>query len=186
MIKINKSVIGFILLINLLIDTTLAFADENNTALNQQAILASTSHSANLSVPTQASIQQALLQASQQEGEITTAPVGNKTVIYPIHSTKLTPGKIIAQMPLYLNLKQPIFLVGNDDFSYQWLAKNAVQLQKIHAIGFLVEAQSEQDYQQIKNLIGDIPLIPLSADAFAVAWHLNHYPVLISSHEIEQ
>lgn len=105
---------------------------------------------------------------------------------YPIESTLMTPGIV---QPILMNLTQlvqPIFLVGADSLSTNWLKQNIAKLTALRAIGFLVHADSEADLTAFKQIAGSLPIVPLNADQFAKQWNLNHYPVLITAQGITQ
>jgi integrating conjugative element protein (TIGR03765 family) len=98
--------------------------------------------------------------------------------IFPITSHLLTPA--VDQPVLYIPLlRQSIFLIGTDELSVRWLQQNITKLQAIHATGFLVQVQSQQEAEQVIKLSADLPLIPMSGDSFAQQWNIAHYPVLL-------
>lgn len=103
----------------------------------------------------------------------------------PIRSPGLTPGPVETrshQRPF----TRPFFLVGSDPRSWRWLKKNRPRLNEIGAVGMLVHAETVGDLQAIIELAGGLPILPASASDIAKALNLTHYPVLISSHAIEQ
>jgi integrating conjugative element protein (TIGR03765 family) len=106
--------------------------------------------------------------------------------LFPIQSTLLTPGDVTARTMNLPRLVQPIFLMGSDNLSQSWLKQNIDKLVALHAIGFLVQANSESDFEMMKELAGDLTLIPMNADAFAKQWNLQHYPVLITAQGVTQ
>jgi len=159
--------------------SVMTLAANNNDEISQLTINALLQEAKAPIAPAEKDIIQAL---SKENSQAVTEPnnINNPFTLYPIHST-ITPGKIETQMHTIPQLMQHLFFVGCDDFSLSWLKEHYQQLKELNAIGFLVEAQSENDYQRIKELINAIPLIPISADAFSSAWHLTHYPVLFTS-----
>ena len=54
------------------------------------------------------------------------------------------------------------------------------------AVGMLVRADTLDDLRTIAQLAGGLAILPASATDIAKALGIRHYPVLISSHGIEQ
>jgi integrating conjugative element protein (TIGR03765 family) len=98
--------------------------------------------------------------------------------IFPVASHLLTPA--IDQPTLYIpSLRQSLFLMGTDEISMRWLQQNITKLQAIHATGFLVQVQSQQEAEEVIKLSADLLLIPISGDSFAKQWGISHYPLLV-------
>jgi integrating conjugative element protein (TIGR03765 family) len=51
---------------------------------------------------------------------------------------------------------------------------------QLHAIGMLVQAETEADLETVTAAAGGLPLIPASGEAFAAELQIRHYPVLIT------
>lgn len=164
--------------------SVMTLAADNNDEIPQSTINALLQEAEVPIAPDEKDIIQAL---SKENSQAVTEPnnIDNLFTLYPIHST-ITPGKIETKPHMISQLIQPLFFMGCDDFSLAWVKEHSQQLKELNAVGFLVEAQSESDYQRMKELINAIPLIPISADAFSSLWHLTHYPVLITSKGIIQ
>lgn len=109
--------------------------------------------------------------------------------LLPIRSPGLTPGPV-SRRPLRLphqgTLSQPFFLIGSDDRSRAWLAQHRERLQAIGAVGMLVQADTEADLAAIADLADGIPILPAPATDIARALGLDHIPVLVSRHGLEQ
>ncbi len=106
-------------------------------------------------------------------------------LIYPVRSKKLTPG-IVARKQITQRIVQPLFLIGDDDQSKQWLQQHAKQLQQLHAKGVVVSVDNAEAMQSLRQLVPELSLYPLSGDALANVLQLQHYPVLITNQFIEQ
>ncbi len=106
--------------------------------------------------------------------------------IFPIHTKSMTPGKVKARTVNLPMFSKPIFIVGSDQMSLNWLRQYSSQLMSIHAVGVLVEAKSKSDLDTVKAIIGSLTVIPISGDVISNQLHLKHYPVLISQHLIKQ
>ena len=83
------------------------------------------------------------------------------------------------------NLPRPLFVVGDNRDSYQWISKNLNALNKINAIGLVVSANNLDALKQIKKAVGDLTLMPVNGDALSKEFSIRCYPVLISQHAIE-
>jgi len=106
---------------------------------------------------------------------------------YPVDTPGLTPGPVEArrvQMPQLA--AAPFFLVGSDPLSCDWLARHAVRLAALGAVGFLVKAESDAELQSVRQLAIGIPVTPLDATQLAKTLGLTHYPVLVTAGLIEQ
>lgn len=112
-------------------------------------------------------------------------PYDERSVL-PIVSQRLTPGKVEPRLINANGLIRPFFLVGDDEYSYQWLQNRGDILRRLKAVGLIVNAQNEAALKKIRNLIPDITLLPVSGDDIADRFKLAHYPVLITATGIEQ
>ena len=106
---------------------------------------------------------------------------------YPVETPGLSPG---AFAPFTVNLPQlagrPLFIVGSDESSRNWLARHQGRLAQINAAGLLVQAQGPDDYNAMKSLAGALPLAAVNAQELAKTLGLSHYPALVSSGRVEQ
>jgi len=103
----------------------------------------------------------------------------------PIRSPGLTPGPV-AVREHKLSLAQPVFLIGADELSKVWLAKNRARLEALGAIGLLVQAKAEADLEAIAELAGVLPIVPAPAADLAAVMGLRHYPVCIAATRLWQ
>ena len=96
-----------------------------------------------------------------------------------IRSPSLTPGLVEArQTPT--RLPQPVFLVGADPKSLEWLEVNRERLRQLNAIGMLVQAGNESELEAVVAAAQGLPLFPASGEVFAAELPIRHYPVLIT------
>jgi integrating conjugative element protein (TIGR03765 family) len=103
----------------------------------------------------------------------------------PIQSTGLTPG-IVQPRAIHRPFSRPFFLIGADALSRQWLVEHRDRLKSMGAVGMLVQADTLQDLRRVAQLAGGLAVLPASATDIAKALGIRHYPVLMSSHGIEQ
>lgn len=104
----------------------------------------------------------------------------------PVNPAPLKLGRVKRQLVRYPQLVQPIFLIGRDKKSLHWLEKNKLRLQQIQAIGFLIEANTPEEWQSIQTSVPQIPIIPANGRIFTKRFQIETYPVLISQDMIEQ
>jgi len=104
----------------------------------------------------------------------------------PIETPNLSPG-IVKKRPIEQPyLTNPIFLIGSDQLSYNWLAKNKELLMRINAIGMLVNVETMKELKYVSQLAKGLKIIPAPAIDLAKQLGLRRYPVLISKQFIEQ
>lgn len=107
---------------------------------------------------------------------------------YQVHSTKLTPGKVSPQAGDFKTHMKPIAIVGCDDASTRWLKFYGDKLKALHAIGFVVNCAGQGDFNALQK-VSSVKLMPFNGDLLAKrfkAFHLKHYPVLITQNYLTQ
>lgn len=109
---------------------------------------------------------------------------GDLNQFYTVKTTQLSPGKVTSHT-VNTNLAQPIFIIGDDSFSMDWLAKNLPKLKSLHATGVLVSCSGRASYDAIVAKTG-LPIARLPGRVLAEVFDLKNYPVLITSRSIEQ
>ena len=103
----------------------------------------------------------------------------------PIQSPGLTPGPVPTRSH-DRPFARPFFLIGSDARSQQWLKHHRDRLKEVGAVGMLVQADTLEDLRTIAELADGLSILPASASDIAHALGISHYPVLISTHAIEQ
>ncbi|WP_338724865.1 integrating conjugative element protein [Pseudomonas juntendi] len=103
----------------------------------------------------------------------------------PVHSTRLSPGAV-SPRTLKLPGFTPLFLVGHDAASLEWLAKHAQTLQDLGASGLAVEVADAPALRRIHAAAPGLDIWPVSGDDIAERLELEHYPVLITPTGLEQ
>jgi integrating conjugative element protein (TIGR03765 family) len=98
----------------------------------------------------------------------------------------MQPGKTTVTPKALRYLQRPLFLVGADQVSKDWLAEKREQLVRIGAVGLLVEAKDRQEVEAVLKIAEGLRLVPASADSFATQLGLTHYPILLSKEGWEQ
>jgi integrating conjugative element protein (TIGR03765 family) len=105
---------------------------------------------------------------------------------FPVHTPSMSPGRVKTRAINRPYLTQPIFIVGTDRFSYQWLRRNRQQLKKHQAIGIAVNIGNEKQLTQLIKGAGGLRISPVRGQKIAQQLALTHYPVLVSRNGIEQ
>lgn len=104
----------------------------------------------------------------------------------PITTPSMQPGTVSPNAKAMRYLQQPLFLVGSDQISKDWLTKKRDSLIAMGAIGLLIEAKDLEDIETMLALAEGLRLVPASAEDLAVRLGLTHYPVLLSKEGWEQ
>lgn len=105
--------------------------------------------------------------------------------VMPVRSARLSPGAV---PPRTLSLPgiKPLFLVGQDPASLEWLSRHAQALQDLDANGLAVEVDDAQALRRIQMTAPGLDIWPVSGDDIAERLELEHYPVLITPTGLEQ
>ncbi|WP_409315026.1 integrating conjugative element protein [Pseudomonas putida] len=105
--------------------------------------------------------------------------------VLPVRSARLSPGAV---QPRALSLPgmTPLFLVGQDNTSMEWLSRHAQALQDLGANGLAVEVDDAQALRRIQTAAPGLNIWPVSGDDIAERLELEHYPVLITPTGLEQ
>jgi len=98
----------------------------------------------------------------------------------------MTLGKVTVTPKALRYLQRPLFLVGSDTVSKEWLAEKREQLIQVGAVGLLIEAKDRSEVEGILVLAEGLRIIPASAEGFAAKLGLTHYPILLSKEGWEQ
>ena len=104
----------------------------------------------------------------------------------PITAPSMQPGKAKVTPKALRYLQRPLFLVGADQVSRDWLAQRREQLIELGAVGLLVEAKDRHEVEAVLAIAKGLRLVPASAEGFAAKLGLTHYPVLLSKEGWEQ
>ncbi len=102
----------------------------------------------------------------------------------PIKTPSMAPGRVHPRTLPALQGKmagaQPLFLLGADRWSLEWLQQNQARLTELHAVGMVVSVASAYELSILRQAAGPLQLMPASGEAIARELGLTHYPVLIS------
>ena len=104
----------------------------------------------------------------------------------PVITPELTPGNVAPKTLSIPYLERPLFIIGADALSLQWLQQHRERLNTLHAVGWVVNVQTAAQLAQLKQQSVPLELVALPGSELAQQFGLSHYPVLISSARIEQ
>ena len=103
----------------------------------------------------------------------------------PVSTPEMSPGTVAAR-PLNLPGMPPVFVVGDDAFSRQWLTQHATVLSRMQATGMVISVRDEQGLNALRQLAQGMPMVPVSGGDLARRLALTHYPLLITATGISQ
>lgn len=129
-----------------------------------------------------------LLGEADNKPAISTKPMSRPikdTDMLPVRSENLKPGKVAFREIKAFGIT-PFFLVGDDPLSKRWLAENRSKLFQLRASGMVVNIETPQALSQLKQIVPELLLLPISGDDIAQRLGLMNYPVLITSTYIDQ
>lgn len=106
--------------------------------------------------------------------------------LLPIRTPSMSPGKVTLRTHRIPHFQVPLFIVGSDRLSKDWLQQRKDDLTAVNAVGLLVAAETERDINDMMALAEDLWLFAASGEDIAAELNLRHYPVLISKIGIEQ
>ncbi|MJZ42556.1 integrating conjugative element protein [Salmonella enterica subsp. enterica] len=103
----------------------------------------------------------------------------------PVTTPEMRPGKVA---PRALNLVgiTPVFLVGDDGLSGQWLSLRHAELVRLHATGLVVSVSDKAALAALQQRAPGLTLLPASGSEIARRLQLDHYPVLITESGLTQ
>lgn len=105
--------------------------------------------------------------------------------LLPVISHKWSVGQVEAKT-LNLPGALPMFLIGSDDISRQWLADKRSVLTKINAIGLVINVNTVEEMQSLRQIVPELTLMPAPADTLADRLGIYHYPLLLTAEGISQ
>lgn len=103
----------------------------------------------------------------------------------PVTTPEMSPGPVSPQ-PLQLGGMPPVFVVGDDPLSKQWLSQHAARLGQMNATGMVVSVKDPAALTALRALSPSTEMVPVSGGDLARRLHLTHYPVLITDNGLSQ
>lgn len=122
--------------------------------------------------------------ASAAEPAMRSHPYGEADML-PVRTVALSPGPVASRKQAAPGMSA-LFLIGDDPLSQAWLKRRLPALQRLKAVGLVVQVKSASDLERLRGLASGLSLYPASADDLAQRLKLTRYPVLITATAIEQ
>ncbi|ECB0725479.1 integrating conjugative element protein [Salmonella enterica subsp. enterica serovar Noya] len=105
--------------------------------------------------------------------------------LLPVVTHNLHPGQQ-PRMALSLPGMTPLFLIGDDPMSTEWLRQHRDTLKTLHATGLVVNVTTLARLNALRTIAPALTLLPVSADDMAKHLPITAYPVLITDKGLEQ
>lgn len=80
----------------------------------------------------------------------------------------------------------PLFLIGDDSQSTEWLRQHRDALKTLHATGLVVNVTTLARLNVLRAIAPTLTLLPVSADDMAKHLPITAYPVLITDKGLAQ
>ncbi|QPB42858.1 integrating conjugative element protein [Rodentibacter haemolyticus] len=109
----------------------------------------------------------------------------SESMLLPVISHKWQVGEVETKQ-VHLPGAMPIFLIGADDVSKQWLKTRYQDLIKLSATGLIINVNTPEELAQLRSLAPELSLMLVSADSLADRIGIHHYPLLITESQISQ
>lgn len=109
----------------------------------------------------------------------------NEAMLLPIRSGSLRTGPVETR-PVSLPGITALFLIGDDPRSHAWLQQRLPDLQRLGAAGLVVNVESADTLQALRDRAPGLSLTPVPGDDLAQRLGLSRYPLLITATAIEQ
>ncbi len=103
---------------------------------------------------------------------------------FPIRS-ELTVG-IVEQTKHPYQVTKPMFIIGVDSLSIEWLIANKAHLKAIGAQGIVTNVSSQENMDFLRARAPGLTLSAVPIDDIASIYGIHHYPVLIDKEDIKQ
>lgn len=97
----------------------------------------------------------------------------------PVKS-KIQAGRVERHNVSNVNFSSPLFVIGDDAVSRDWLINHASQMKTLNALGLVTNIKSKTHLQQLEELAG-LPLLPVNIDDLSELLQVTHYPYAFDS-----
>ncbi|WP_111748819.1 integrating conjugative element protein [Salinisphaera orenii] len=104
----------------------------------------------------------------------------------PVHSSALSPGRVGTHAIHLPPSTTPFFLIGTGELSRHWLEQRRSRLEKLHAVGLVVDVRTEAQMKRLRRLGHGLVMHPTPGNDIAQRLGMSHYPVLITPKAIQQ
>ena len=115
----------------------------------------------------------------------------NKKFMYshfPVISQKLKVGRVTYTEASEVRndiISEPLFIIGYDPVSIDWLKANRGHLNKNKAIGLIVNVKSSKEMDHLQSIAGkNVRLQPTPGDDLAEHLKISHYPFYLDTNGV--
>jgi len=108
---------------------------------------------------------------------------GALPLTFPIATEAMRPGRLQAPMRMRTAgwLAAPMFILGDDPQSRQWLAANRNKLHRLGASGLVVNVASIDTFRALRAIAPELPMAPGSIEELARQAGLSVYPLFVGA-----
>lgn len=109
-------------------------------------------------------------------------------IIFPVHSTSMSLNKkknnkyFKTNLPKYIS----IAVIGNDEYSLDWLKGHMNDIERTHASIMIVEIENISEFEKIQAINPSLSFVPIEGFPLTKEFNLTTYPALITSEGIFQ
>lgn len=99
--------------------------------------------------------------------------------------SKATAGKVSRKTLDNNLLNMPLFVIGTDKASIQWLEQHQEELKSMQATGFITNVNDFETIVALQEKF-KLPLLPVNVDPLLAYIHEQHYPLIIAEGAVWQ
>ncbi|HAT6958115.1 TPA: integrating conjugative element protein [Legionella pneumophila] len=99
--------------------------------------------------------------------------------------SQATAGKISRKTLDTTLLNMPLFVIGADKVSIQWLEQHQEELKSMQATGFITNVNDFETIIALQEKF-KLPLLPVNVDPLLAYLHEQHYPLIIAEGAVWQ
>ncbi|MFO2870521.1 integrating conjugative element protein [Legionella pneumophila serogroup 1] len=96
-----------------------------------------------------------------------------------------TAGKVSRKTLDTTLLNMPLFIIGADKTSIQWLEQHQEELKSMQATGFITNVNDFETIVALQEKF-KLPLLPVNVDPLLTYLHEQHYPLIIAEGAVWQ
>ena len=106
--------------------------------------------------------------------------------LLPFRTPEISPGILQSRVAPKNISSRPFCIIGYDYLSLEWIIEVKPVLVENKAVCFVTNVETKEQLQELIDLLKPVPWQLLHANSLTDQLDINHYPVLVSSHGIEQ
>lgn len=107
-------------------------------------------------------------------------------LFYPLSPVEMTPG-LMKEVRFDKELRlSPFAIAGTDGLSMDWLKFRSAKLAELKAPIFVIQAESVNDIDLLRNEFPELKFVPASSDGIGKMLNVKTYPFLVTSKGVWQ